>query len=203
MENLMQTAPTNSGEQTTPAPTDVKPIEGQAPPAAPEAKPEAEAPAKPADVVPEKYEFKAPEGETLDPAFVSTYEVVAKDLGLSQEKAQALIDKLGPTLHKNQMTKLENLQKEWAEESRSDAEFGGDKLEENLGIAKTALDKFGTPELKELINATGIGNHKELIRFFHRVGKAISEDTFVGGRREGQAGPKSFNEMADRLYGKK
>jgi len=45
------------------------------------------------------------------------------------------------------------------------------------------MDKFGTPELTKLLNASGMGNHPEIIRAFYRAGKAISEDSFVGGSR--------------------
>jgi hypothetical protein len=59
--------------------------------------------------------------------------------------------------------------------------IGGDKLAENLGIARKALDQFGTPELKDVLNMTGFGNHPAVIRAFYKIGKAISEDKFVKG----------------------
>jgi hypothetical protein len=151
---------------------------------------------------PEKYEFKAAEGQEFDPEFISSYETVARELDLSQEKAQALIDKVGPALQQQQLARLDAMRTEWEGNSRTDKEFGGDKLNENLAVAKTALEKLGTPELRELIDGSGLGNHPEVIRLFYRVGKALSEDTFVGGRKEGkgQSGPLSFNDMADRLY---
>lgn len=150
---------------------------------------------------PEKYEFTAPEGQELDGEFVKVYSEVARDLNLTQENAQKLIDKVSPVIQQQQMAKIEAIRTEWANQSKVDKEFGGEKLEENLGIAKQALDKFGSPALKDLLNASGFGNHPELIRFFYKAGKALSADTFVGGHQEGKAGPKNFNEMADALYG--
>lgn len=154
------------------------------------------------DGAPEQYEFKAPEGKELDGKFVEVYSEVAKELNLSQDKAQALIDKLSPVIEARQMDAIESVRTNWAEASKADKEFGGDKLEQNLGVAKQALDKFGTPELKEFINMTGIGNNPELIRFFYRAGKSLSEDTFVGGHKEDNGGdrPKSFNDFAAKLY---
>jgi hypothetical protein len=149
---------------------------------------------------PEKYEFKPMEGQEFDPEFIKVYSDVAKELDLPQDKAQALIDKISPVLEQRQMAKIEEVRNGWAEASKTDKEFGGDKLEANLGIAKAALDQFGTPELKELLNASGIGNHPEVIRYFYKVGKATSADTFVGGRQEGKGIPKTFNEQAARLY---
>ena len=86
----------------------------------------------------------------------------------------------------------------WFEASKSDKEFGGDKLEANLGIAKKALDTFGTPELNKLLVSTGLGNHPELIRLMFKAGKALSEDTFVAGRERATA----KQSLADILYDK-
>ena len=153
------------------------------------------------DGAPEKYELKpAGEGQELDSKFLETFEGVAKELNLSNEKAQLIIDKLSPVIAEQQMARIEAVRTEWGEQSRNDKEFGGDKLKDNLAVAKTALDKFGTQELKNLMNETGLGNHPEMVRFFFRAGKAISQDTFVGGKSEGKVAPKSFNEFADALY---
>jgi hypothetical protein len=85
--------------------------------------------------------------------------------------------------------------------SKGDKEFGGDKLSENLGVAKKALDAFGTAELRSLLNQSGLGDHPEVIRFMYRAGKAISEDRFVGGAPAvGKGAPKNFADFADVLY---
>ena len=68
------------------------------------------------------------------------------------------------------------------ESARADKEFGGEKLDENLAIAKTALDKFATPEFTKLLNDTGLGNHPEVLRVFVRAGKAISPDSVIPGK---------------------
>ena len=59
----------------------------------------------------------------------------------------------------------------------------------NLGLAKQAIDTFGSPQLAKLIDAPsadnpdglGLGNHPEVIRLFYRVGRAISESDLVTG----------------------
>lgn len=143
-----------------------------------EAKPEQ---AKPA--VPEKYEFKQPEGQQFDSEVLNAYSEVAKELQLSQEAAQKVLDKVAPVMHQRQLQQIEKVRTEWVTASKSDKEFGGDKLPENLSVAKKALDKFGTPELRKLLEDTGLGNHPEIIRAFYRAGKGISEDAFVVGSR--------------------
>jgi hypothetical protein len=150
---------------------------------------------------PEAYEFKAEEGREFDPEVLKSFSEIAKELDLPQDAAQKMLDKVAPKIMERQMQALEAVRNEWAESARTDKEFGGDKLNDNLVVAKKALDSFGTPELRKLLNESGLGNHPELIRLMYRAGKAISEDRFVGGTRGGQkSGPKGFNDLASALY---
>lgn len=144
---------------------------------------------------PESYEFKAPEGKEFSPEVLGAFSEAAKDLDLPQEAAQKMLDKLAPAFAERQTRAVEAARAQWATDSRSDKEFGGDKLDENLATAKKALDTFATPELRALLDESGLGNHPEVIRMFYRTGKAISEDRFVTG----QAG-KTNQGDARRLY---
>lgn len=160
---------------------------------------EAEEAAKPAGA-PEKYEpFTAPEGTALDATVMTEFETAARELNLPQDAAQKLIDKMAPVMAKQQTAQLEQLRTDWAAASTSDKEFGGEKLTENLGFARKAMDTFGTPELKTMLNETGLGNHPDVVRFMVRAGKAISEDKIVTG-----GAPATANRSAaEVLYGKK
>lgn len=151
---------------------------------------------------PEQYEeFKAPEGQQFDPEVLNNFKEVAKDLNLSQEAAQKMLDKMGPVVAQRQAQQVEALRNQWADQSTADKEFGGEKLNENLGVARKALDTFGSPELKSLLNESGLGNHPEFIRLLYRAGKAISEDNFVGGQPAASKGkPTSNADFADSLY---
>lgn len=152
---------------------------------------------------PEKYEFKAPEGKNYDAETMETFSEIAKELNLSQEAAQKMLDKMSPKMAERQLQQVEAIRNEWAQASHVDKEFGGDKLNENLAIAKKALDSFGTPELRALLNESGLGNNPEVIRFMFRAGKAISEETFVGnsnGAGNRRPGPQDFNAKANALY---
>lgn len=131
---------------------------------------------------PEKYEFQAPEGQKFDDTVLGAYSEIAKELNLPQDAAQKVLDKVAPVIQARQAEQIEAVRTAWAESAKTDKEFGGDKLPENLATAKKALDTFGTPELKKLLNESGLGNNPEVIRAFYRAGKAISEDKFVGGK---------------------
>lgn len=154
-----------------------------------------------AEGAPESYEpFTLPEGASIDPATNDKLVALAKELNLTQAQAQKIAD-LGAE-QSQQFAKLQQEQftkanEEWINATRTDKEIGGDKLQETLATAKKALDAFGTPELTELLNGSGFGNHPEVIRLFAKIGKAVSEDGFVRG---GTATGKS-DRAADALYG--
>lgn len=168
-------------QQSTEAPV----AEGQ-PEKAPaeEAKPEG---------APENYEFT--NTDAMDPEVLGQYAEVAKELGLSQDAAQTILDKVMPTIQSRQQEQMQAISQQWADQARTDKEFGGDKLDGNLALAKRALDAYATPELRNLLNDSGLGNHPEVIRFMVRAGQSISEDSFVAGGR-------NTNEQASakRLY---
>jgi len=158
------------------------------------AKTEGEAEKKP-EGAPEKYEFKAEEGVTLDDQVIGAFSEVAKELNLSQDAAQKVLDKMAPVIASRQAEQIEAAQAAWTDSAKTDKEYGGDKLQENLAVAKQALDTFGTPELRTLLNESGLGNHPEVIRVFYRAGKAISQDKFVSG-----AGGTTNQADARKLY---
>ena len=152
---------------------------------------------------PEKYEFTPPEGKEFDAEIIGNFSEVAKELNLTQDAAQKLVETMGPKIAERQLAQVEAIRNEWMQASQVDKEFGGDKLNENMAVAKKALDSFGTPELRTLLQQSGLGNNPEVIRFMYRAGKAISEDTFVSnsnGASSGKANAGDFNAKAAALY---
>tara|TARA_Y100000361_G_scaffold39926_1_gene34202 strand:- start:192 stop:818 length:627 start_codon:yes stop_codon:yes gene_type:complete len=132
---------------------------------------------------PESYEFQAIEGADLeiDSAPVQAFSEIAKDLNLTQEQAQSVLDKVAPALRQQNDDYINEVRSEWVESVKSDPEIGGDKLQENLGKAVRVLDAFGTPELKSLLGETGLGDNPEIIRFLYRTYQDIGEDRFLTG----------------------
>ena len=154
---------------------------------------------------PEKYEFKASEGKAFDAEVLTAFADVAKELNLTQDAAQKVLDRMAPKMEARQAQQIETLRTQWADSSKVDKEFGGEKLSENLSTAKKALDQFGTPELRSLLNESGLGNHPEFIRFMFRAGKSISEDRYVGqanGAAPTRGQPRDFASQAAFLYPK-
>src|SRR5690606_11849958 len=108
-----QQQPATEGQPATEAQPETKPDEGKA-------KEEPEG-------APEQYEFKPADGIEIDPSVVENFAEVAKELNLSQDAAQKVLDKMAPVLATRQAEQLKAASEHWANEARNDKEFGGEK----------------------------------------------------------------------------
>lgn len=177
------------------APTDATPASAAAPASDAAAKPagtdaaagEAKTEeAKPERAAPESYEFKAPEGVELNPALLGEFEGLARELNMPQNEAQAIVERMTPKIQARmqaqQIEIMAQARADWLQQIESDAEIGGAAKQASQASAAKALHQFGTPELRALLKDSGLEAHPEVVRFFSRAGKAISEDSFVSGR---------------------
>ena len=149
---------------------------------------------------PEAYaDFAMPEGMEVDKQLLEAATPVLKELGLSQPKAQKLVDMFAAQRQAEAKALNDSFteeMKQWQTAAKSDKEFGGDTFDANLGKAKAALDRFGTPEFKKLLTETGLGNHPEIIRFAYRIGQTIKEDDPGGVNKP----PQGKREIGDGWY---
>ncbi len=147
----------------------------------------------------EDYDIELADGTDIAPDVVDDLKSLARELGLPRDATQRVAD-LGQKLAERWMTRLTDSQAEarrdWADTARNDREFGGDRLDENLSVARAALNRFSTPHLTHMLDVSGLGNHPEVIRAFYRIGKAISEDRFVTAN----TAPGSVQSAAAKLY---
>jgi len=140
------------------------------------------------------YTFEMPEGFELDEQSSTEFKEIAKDLKLPKESAQKLVD----IAVKREQARVEahaQAVKSWGEQVAADKELG---TPENLATAKQAIETFGSPELKEMLDKTGLGNHPAVVRMALKIGKAISEDRVITGRDGAGSQPR---DPADILYG--
>lgn len=140
----------------------------------------AEADAK-LDAIPEdgKYELVMPEGVAVDQELLDALGPEFKDLALSNRDAQRLADKfiaIETAKRTKQAEDWSNTVQGWADTAKKDPEIGGGKWDGSVSAAGRVLDRFGTPELISYLDATGAGNHPEVIRLLARAGAAIGED---------------------------
>lgn len=166
-----------------------------------ETKPETKDETKPTGV-PEKYEFKAPEGFELNETTVTEASAVFKELGLTNDQAQKLVDfqaKLSKTQAEAPYKAYDAMREGWQNEVKADKEIGHilPKVKETIG---RALDTLGDPALvtqfKDAMNLTGAGDHPAFVKAFYKFASAVVEGKHVAGggpSKHGQA-PTGQNE---------
>lgn len=157
---------------------------------------------KKAEEVEVKYDLKLDEASVLDKSEVGEIEAYAKANKLNNEQAQHLLNMKHEAVSKFQQKQLEefNVAKErWRQEVVEDKEIGGDKFNKSVELAHRALERFGSTTLKEQLEATGLGNHPELVRFFAKVGHSMAEGEIIKANATPVA-QKSYEEI---FYGGK
>ena len=130
-----------------------------------------------------------------------------KELGLTQEQGQRLIDLhakhwLGGMLDQQELfeQELDRRVAQWGEQTKAHPEFGGTRLGESLASVRRAIAHLGGEKLAHALDKeTGLINHPEVFAAFARAGKLFAEDRFVGGSPAG-ASPDSPSAMAARVY---
>ena len=129
-------------------------------------------------------DFAVPEGITLNADLLGEFKGIAQSMGLKQEQAQQLTDlgvKLTNGLLAQQAQALEAQKTTWYNETKADAEIGGDKFDVSMAAAARAVKQFVPDELKALFDQTGIGNHPALVKAFVKIGGMLKEDGVVAG----------------------
>jgi hypothetical protein len=147
---------------------------------------------------PENYaQFKAPEGYTLSNSTLEAAAPIFKDLGLSQEQAQKLVD-----FHSAQMieaakgpqTAYETLRADWQNQTQNDPEMKGklDVVKADIGRALNALgDTKLATEFKAAMDLTGAGDHPAFVKAFWKLSQFVTEGSHVAGSGPSNAGQRA------------
>lgn len=156
---------------------------------------------------PDKYDLKVPEGSTFDAEAFSAVEPTLREINLSNDQAQKLVDayagKVMPALTKRAndaiLNKAADQRKEWADAFEKDPDIGGAKKGDTLSAAARVFDHYGLKKgegLRLLLDESGLGNHPDLIRVFAKIGADMAEGGFERG--DVSKHPKAPEE---RMYG--
>jgi hypothetical protein len=160
---------------------------------------------KPPAGAPEKYEaWTVPEGYELDAGLVEEASPIFKDLGLTQEQSQKLVDFYAKHALKSSEEAIAAWTKtrtDWRTSMKSDPELG--KLvgrDGNFGpdspLVSTidrALVGLQNPKLvsdfKDAMNLTGAGDNPAFVRVLHALAKQVTEGTDypTGGPAKGNS----------------
>nr|DAR03878.1 MAG TPA: putative protease [Caudoviricetes sp.] len=137
---------------------------------------------------PEKYDdFSMPEGTELDAEVGETFRGVAKELDLTQEQAQGVLDKLAPVMQRRTVERIKAISDEWAQKSKTDKEIGGQHLTQTLSDVARLRDQFAhnadgqvDADIQEFMSSP-MGNHPGCLKLLARIGKAFGEARYPTG----------------------
>ena len=127
------------------------------------------------------------------------FQTLAQECKLSPEQVDKwLAFQEGCAAHQTQYAQAQKREQvaAWAQQTR--AAYGAG-LEQEIAFALRAADTFGGPELRALLEETGLGNHPVVIRTLSGIGRTISEDASLGG----QPSAPQDKTFAEALYGRK
>lgn len=156
-----------------------------------------EVPKEAEKIVPEKYEFKAPEGMELDADLLESANPILKELKLSQDEAGKLF---GLMVKKTEMDnqRYQKIVDGWKDQTIKDL---GSDYQTKLAVTAKFIDKFGgskADEIRQVLKDTGLGNHPAIVQLFIEAGKHFSNDSFVTGATKNQ--PTSDEAIARKLF---
>lgn len=172
-------------------------------------------------VVPEAYEYTLPEGMVLDQGMADSVAPVFKELGLTNEQANKLVGVYAKQVaessaaqEKAAVERYEAQIKSWQEQLKSDKDFGGDKMAENIAAVRQFIDKTVPAELKDMLlgpvneqdysktgffNREDMGNNPPLLKYLLHLSRTfrVGEDQPGSGNADNTAGT-----IEERWYGK-
>ena len=140
-----------------------------------------------------------------DEGILDNYKQFSHENGLNQEQAENILGLYNDIQeeefndHEQSIKDLEvqttiDLQREW-----------GRNFDGNMDYAKRAYAQFASPELSEVLDGTGLGNHPEMIRAFSKIGQMLGEESLAVGTGLGrtQQSPQAAQEEIQGLYADK
>ena len=138
-------------------------------------------------VIPDKYEFKLPEGITLDETSMAVITPAFKELGLDNAQAQKLVDLQIQLTKANEDVHVAKWN-EYLETQKTEAKaYFGVKLPEVMRNVARARDTFLSKPMQEKLNVAGFSNDKDFLETLDKIGRVIGEGKFVEGKRSAPA----------------
>jgi hypothetical protein len=119
----------------------------------------------------------------VDPEVRRLYDETAQDLGVDDDDARALFDRMAPVIVQRQHQQAAELREQWAAQARADRELAAGGFEQNLAAANRVIDRFGDAELRKLLKQ-GLGDHPAMVRFAYRISRALDRAAAKSATRE-------------------
>lgn len=147
-------------------------------------------------------EISLPQNAFISEKDFNAFKEYAKEQGLTNKQAQALLEKQNEQLGQFVESQIEAYKEKIANYEtavKSDKEIGGANFNKSITLAKRVLEKYGNESLKAELDQSGFGSHPEVIRLLSKIGQAIGDDTLIAPKAPAAPKPKS---LAETLYGK-
>lgn len=162
---------------------------------------------------PEAYaDFQFPEGIEPDNQLLEKFGPMAKELGLSQEAAQEVLnlhtealtkatspEHIADAVLKSQESIIQARSDDWAKALKSDPEIGGVNLDAAQKMANQAIIRFGDNALVADLKEHGFLTNPSLIRMLNKVGSSIAEDS-MGNNDQAHGDGKGEKTQAQQMY---
>ncbi len=137
---------------------------------------------------PVKYEFKLPEGMTVQAETMGQFTELLQAHNIAPDVGQGLLDRHIAEMQRYATSVAEDQQRVWREtvadwrtQSQNDAEIGGKGFKTSMAEVAQVRDLlFQGDELKQFnqfLDATGVGNHPLMLKAFKRISKFMNEPT--------------------------
>lgn len=164
---------------------------------------------------PDVYDLSV-EGVELDADMVKEAEPILRELNLTNDQAKKFVpiaakmmDRAVEATVGDIVAKGNAQRKEWLDAAKAAEDIGGAKWDATMHLAAKGLDALGFVKADKdkkveahpfrlALEATGFGNHPDMIRMAAKLGELVSEDgDFV---RADASSPAAKDDVAKRLY---
>lgn len=185
-----------NADVTTDAPETAAPAAAVPDAAAPVAEPAAETPAAETPAADEPFSVKAPEGAE---AYQADFDKFAGDMdgwlkanpnASAREALAEAASRQARLVGESQaqaMAQRDQQISAWGDELKADKDFGGEAFDKNVATAIKGLEAVGSPELRQMLDQTGLGSHPEIVRAFKKVGELVADAPFATGAQPAQS----------------
>jgi len=127
----------------------------------------------------------------------------AHQQGFTQDQAQNVLGELNEIIVEGRNNQVQERQAVFDKGMDSlHQEWPGETFEENIDLARRAFTQFASKESMDLLDDSGLSDHPEMIKLFHRMGKQMGEANLVMGQSTGVGDltPQSALEKINELY---
>lgn len=160
---------------------------------------------------PEEYTFKLPEGlaeTSLDKARLDSWRKEMHEAGIPKAAAERLLSRYIADEHTTVQAIAQTKATEMKQHELALKQEFGVKFDEKVNYARLAVKEFGSDNLVQILDSTGLGSHPEVVKLFAAIGEKLGDDTargtggirFDAQSKEGaQAALNEFNRNEEKM----